>query len=64
MKTLISGILYFIAAFSSLYFLNPEVDIYAILMVSSLATTVTVLLFFGASMYTKRRQQVNKSFNK
>ncbi|WP_164110447.1 MULTISPECIES: hypothetical protein [Sphingobacterium] len=64
MKTLIFGILYFIAAFSSLYLLNPEVDIYAILMVSSIATTATVLLFLAVSAYIKRRQPVNKSFNK
>lgn len=61
MKPLLSGILYFTVAFLSLYILNPEVDIYTILIGSLVATIITLLLFWGASIYVRRQRQAEKS---
>lgn len=60
MKTLLAGALYFAVAFSSLYFLNPGVNIYAILLASSIATAITLLLFWGATIYAKKKEQMER----
>ncbi|TDQ78063.1 hypothetical protein CLV99_2040 [Sphingobacterium yanglingense] len=61
MKTVLSGILYFIVAFSSLFILNPGVNINAIFTTSLIATIVTLLLFWAVILISKKRQQIEKS---
>ncbi len=61
MKTVLSGILYFIVAFSSLFILNPGVNINAIFTTSLIATIVTLFLFWAVVLISKKRQQIEKS---
>ncbi|MBL1407340.1 hypothetical protein [Sphingobacterium faecale] len=62
MKILLSGIIYFIIAFSSLYAINPEAEVFAIFSTSFTATVITLFLFWIVVLLSKKRKQIGKIY--